>query len=805
MSDNLPVSPAPEPIPPALTRMGGVPAHGDEWGEYGETPAGPGLSIGRVVMAVRRYWWLLLLAALLGAGGAMVAYRVVVPLYTARASLLVMTPTREAATTGAVQATALMEEASLLDLLRAPLVTERVVMGERLYLLPPGGAERVFETFALDSMFVPGRYVLELPGGPNGGWRLRTRDGQELERGRLGESLGESRGFLWRIAPTVDTAGEFPFTVIPPREAADQLAERLQASLNRQGNFITVSLEDRDPARAARILNGLIRSFERSADSLKAAGLQQSLEDVEVQAEQVQASLRQAREDLQAYQMQIITRPSDRGVPVGAGLQETRAPIVARFEEIGADKEAVDLDRERIQRVLAAIPDSGVSITQLELIPSVASSSELSTLLQELAEKRVERRDLAQVGTENYPPLVRLDAAIAELERVEIPRLLRGVQMGLEQRSRDLGARRDSLAAEMVAIPVRMSREDALRQEVADQEALATEVGRRREMQRLIFRSSLEDFQVLNDATVPFTPSSDQRLPLAGAVFLGFLGAGLAGAVLLDRFDGRFRYPEDLTHRVGVEVLGMIPRIRGRKTRAEVEEAFRDLRMRLMYAHGAAGPLMVVVTSPGPSEGKTLVSANLGLAFSKIGRRTLLVDGDTRRGDLHRLIGGERTPGLVDFLAGTSDGRVIHRTEYDNLHFMGSGTRMARAPELLAGERIRRLFQHLRERYDVVLVDGPPMAVGADAFHLASLTGSMALVVRAGASDKSVVERKLQALGNLPVRILGGILNDVASSALKGYGYYSYYVPGYEAGEEHDAGDPPALPAGTAGDVVVPD
>ena len=249
----------------------------------------------------------------------------------------------------------------------------------------------------------------------------------------------------------------------------------------------------------------------------------------------------------------------------------------------------------------------------------------------------------------------------------------------------------------------------------------------------------------------------------------------------------------------------MIPRIRGNKTRAEVEEAFRDLRMRLMYAHGTAGPLTVVLTSPGPSEGKTLVSANLGLAFARIGRRTLLIDGDTRRGDLHRLIGGERSPGLVDFLAGSTDGRVIHRTEYPNLHFMGSGSRLAHAPELLAGERIRQLFARLRERYEVVIVDGPPMAVGADAFHLASLAGSMALVVRAGASEKGIVERKLQALSGLPVRILGGILNDVASSALKGYGYYSYYVPGYEAGEERQGESHPALPSGDEGEVHIPD
>ncbi|HSG49984.1 MAG TPA: Wzz/FepE/Etk N-terminal domain-containing protein, partial [Longimicrobiales bacterium] len=582
MTEKLPSVPESESTLPGPYRPVPPAAYADDWVDYGEAPAGSGgLSLGRVVMALRRYWWMVAVAFVLGGAGAYVVYGMVVPVYTARAALLVMTPSREQLTTGAVQAAALMEEASLLDLLRAPLVTEPVVLEERLYLQSPREAQAVFEGFQLDSLFVPGRYVLDIRGRGEG-WSLATRDGVTLERGAIGDSVGAQRGFLWRLSEDVDTVGEIPFTVLPPREAADQLAGRLQASLNRQGNFITVTLDDQDPQRAARILNGIIRSFEETADSLKAAGLEQSLTDVEIQAEEVQESLRRAREELQQYQMQIITRPSDRGVPIGAGLQETRAPIVSRFEELGADKEAVDQDRERLSRILATIPDSGVPITQLELIPSAASSSELGTLLAELNTRRVERRQLAQFGTEDYPPLVRMDESIRVLEYEEIPRLLRGIVASLDRQSRDLQARRDSISAEMQAIPLRMTREDALRQEVSDQEALATEVGRRRELQRLIFRSSLEDFQILNDATVPFTPSGDQRLLLAGAVLLGFLGAGLAGAILMDRFDSRFRYPEDLARTAGVEVLGMIPRIRGKKTQGEVEEAFRDLRMRLM-------------------------------------------------------------------------------------------------------------------------------------------------------------------------------------------------------------------------------
>lgn len=789
-----PVHPAPPP-----------PAYPDEWADYGEAPAAGGFSLGRILLALRRFWWLAVLGAVLGAGGAYVAYGLVVPTYTAQASILVTIPSREEQNQGAVQAAALMEETSLLDLLRDRLVTAPVVVEERLYLQRPKEREALFAGFMVDSAgHRPGQYVLRVPEG-GGGWQLATSDGPIVETGAAGDSIGETIGFRWAPSADVLVGGtEVSFTVLPVPEAGIELAQRLQASLNRQGNFINVRLSDEDPERAARILNAVIDEFSRVATALKEGELQQTLAELEAQVERTADSVALAQQRLEDFRVQTATEPANRATPVAGGTQETRAPVYDLYEQLGTQVVALEADRRAIQSILDSVPPAPVPISRLEFIPAAARSSELAAALTELTDVRATRNQLLQQFTPEYPDVVRAQERIRNLEGDRIPELLRGLVSALEANVRDLRERQDSVGAELQQIPLRLSQERALEAKLEEFEGLESNLRQRLALRRLAFEGSLEDFDVLSRATTPFLPSSDQRLPLAGAVFLGFIGVGLAGAILLDRFDSHFRYPEDLTRGMGVEVLGMIPRIRGKKTQGEVEEAFRDLRMRLMYAHGTAGPLMVTFASPGPSEGKTLVSANLGLAFAKIGRRTLLIDGDTRRGDLHRLIGGERTPGLVDFLAGTSDGRIINKTEYPNLHFMGAGARLARAPELLAGERIKHLFMRLRERYDVILVDGPPLAVGADAFHLASLAGSMALVVRAGESEKGIVEKKLQALSNLPVRILGGILNDVASSALKGYGYYSYYVPGYEAGEE-DVEDLPMLAPGEGEEVQVPE
>jgi tyrosine-protein kinase Etk/Wzc len=122
------------------------------------------------------------------------------------------------------------------------------------------------------------------------------------------------------------------------------------------------------------------------------------------------------------------------------------------------------------------------------------------------------------------------------------------------------------------------------------------------------------------------------------------------GAVVLDRIDPRVRYPEQVSRDLGLPILGMVPHLRRDQEPAEVVEALRGVCLNLVHAYGAAGPLLVTITSPGPGDGKSFLAANLALTFADGGHRTLLIDGDIRRGVLHRRFKAARQPGLTDYL-----------------------------------------------------------------------------------------------------------------------------------------------------------
>jgi capsular exopolysaccharide synthesis family protein len=192
---------------------------------------------------------------------------------------------------------------------------------------------------------------------------------------------------------------------------------------------------------------------------------------------------------------------------------------------------------------------------------------------------------------------------------------------------------------------------------------------------------------------------------------------------------------------------------------------------------------MLTVSSPEPGDGKSLVSSNLALSFAEAGYRTLLIDGDIRRGELHRMFNTDRRPGLLDCLRGEATLEEIPRaTTHNNLTLIPCGTRHHHGPELLGSAAMRDLMATLKARYNVIIVDSPPLGAGIDPFVLGTATGNIMLVLRSGETDRAMAEAKLKLLDRLPVRILGAVLNDVRTSDVQ-YKYYRY-VYGYTADEE---------------------
>lgn len=802
MSERLPTLRDGDPLPSAEVQP--APPSEEIWGEPVDESGGGGLPIKRLILALRRYWWIVVLAGGVGLAAGLFATTLVEPQYSASGTIWLEQTSQAEAAQGPVRSPELFQGYAWQELLRTALVLDSVVITQRLYL-----EARTEDADDMSSLFMSdqaryGSYVLSVDEAGET-FTLASSDGIELDRGQVGGPVGQEVGIRWRPNAEVLSPGRvLRFSLLSPRTVTDRLKVQIQSRMDQEGNVLFMELQGPDPDDVTGTVNAILARFEHVAADLKRIALDEQTAALEEQRDRAELDMITAERELRDYQIYTITLPSEQdraGTPINAGVSQTQDPVFSNFFGMQIQADEIQRDRQRILDVLQSGGDSEVPISQLELIPSVQASTELRQIFGEYNDRQARYRALRERYTPEHSLVQAEEQALATLEDGTIPRLLTNLAGALESRSNELQARIENTSEELRAIPAREIQEASLHRTFTTAENQYQNINQRFALSRLASQSSVSDVRILDYAEPPQFPSDDPRAFLAILAFGACLGLGMLTAIVLDRSDDRFRYPEDVSKGLGLEILGTIPRVSPKAgANFEVQEAFRELRLRLMYAHGSAGPLMVAISSPGPDEGKTFISSNLALSFAETGRRTLLIDADTRRGDLHHILGVERKPGLVDYLSGGRAEGLIQKTEYPNLHVLASGTRLARAPELLTGSQMQRLIARLRSHYEVIIVDTPPMAAGADAFQLGLLTGAMAIVFRAGTSDKALVEAKLKSLGDVPLRIMGGILNDLSARVIRSYGYHSaYYLPGYEAEDEfvdeQDEDSQRALPA----------
>jgi capsular exopolysaccharide synthesis family protein len=209
-------------------------------------------------------------------------------------------------------------------------------------------------------------------------------------------------------------------------------------------------------------------------------------------------------------------------------------------------------------------------------------------------------------------------------------------------------------------------------------------------------------------------------------------------------------------------------------------EAFRNLRTSLIWSDGGEALKSLVVTSATPGEGKTLTATNLAVTLAYDGLRVLLVDCDIRRPRVHGMFRFPRAPGLMEMLTttaapGATPLQAIRETPIAGLFVLTCGALPSNAANLLSGTRMRVLLDELREQFDMIVLDTPPVLATADAGIVASLTDGVLLVVRAGATDRNAAQRACQHLSNVGARVIGTVLNDPGGQVAKEGDYYYPY------------------------------
>jgi succinoglycan biosynthesis transport protein ExoP len=771
--------------------------HDAGWGSAQESQStDQGARFRRYWAAIKRFWWLVASLTAIGTAAGLVATRYVDPVYMAQGGVLI-TDLGARSTEGQFKNPILLPAGAWTDLFKTYTVVEEVVARQRLWYTAKSWQDSV----ALDGIrptFRVGNgdytYTLDTLGR----YKLTEAKAGVVEQGVFGDTVGRKAGFIW-LPTQAGLMGRrwVGFRTRAIRPIAENLRNNLDIKIQDASNLVRPTFTWPEQRPAADILNAWMQAFKDKAAELRLSSLGMTADRLQAQRATALESVREAQNALQGFRTRTIVGPSEgSSAAVSAAGAGTGELLASEYAQAQRNYEVLKNDREALE---AIAKNTSAPLDYVSAIPSAQLFPSLMNAVAEVVKREGDLRTMRQQGLLDSLRTVRDAANMVQTLRTQtIPNLASEAAAVLRTRENTLLRTMRSDSSKLVRIPAQSIEESTLRRDLSVAENLYLRLESEYEAKRLATLNTTEDVTIIDRALPTSRPTRNVILFLIVGGVLGSLVLGVMIALLLDAFDHRFRYPEQITHELRLEVIGALPAVpppsesaKNPEAMLQSVEAFRGLRMNLHHAFDAP-PVLVTVTSPGAGDGKSMVSSNLALSFAEAGYRTLVIDGDIRRGKLHSVFNIDRRPGLLDYLAGEVELSAVLRDVplHNRLSIIASGTRRHRGPELLTSARFMALINAVRPRFDAIIVDSAPLAAGIDAYALGAATGNMILVMRTGLTDRRVARAKLKVAERLPINIIGAVVNAVPAAGL--YSEYSYLY-GYDADDETDL-----RPAGSA-------
>ncbi len=267
--------------------------------------------------------------------------------------------------------------------------------------------------------------------------------------------------------------------------------------------------------------------------------------------------------------------------------------------------------------------------------------------------------------------------------------------------------------------------------------------------------------------------------------FAGSLALAVGLVFGFEHLDNRIRTPQELKAHVPVPFLGMVPTATKTKDGSpnplvsngaspNFAEAIKTVRTNVLFSSAEDGLKALVITSAGPSEGKSLVAANLAISLAQVGQRVLLIDADMRRPRVHEIFEVPQEPGLSNLLtANVKSIEVLHKSGTAGLWVLSSGHIPPNPAELLGSQRFVQLIKSLQNHFDWAIVDTPPVLAVADSMIAANEASGVVFVVGADKTTRQAARAAIEQLAAARSHLVGAVLNNAAISR------HPYYYQGY--------------------------
>ena len=509
------------------------------------------------------------------------------------------------------------------------------------------------------------------------------------------------------------------------------------------------------------------------------------------------SQLSDLKQSLSKSQDQMIDYQRDLGI---VGVDPKDSILVTSLEELNKQLADTEVDRMVKEARLKAIQSSTPDVIDAAAVQDPA----LQSMKAQVSQLQGQYSAMSETYGAAYGPLKTLKAQIEQLQR----------NLASEERAQVDRAQKEFDAAQ--------SNEQMLRQKLDEEEqsvyknsekGVQYEFARSEyEANRLLYDGLQQRLQeagimaglhttsirIVDNADIPVFPSHPRKRANLGIGAASGLLLGFIVALLFESLDTNLKTMTDIEQTLQLPLLAAVPAVdtedllpsrfrefamsRGASSWSRIAEALRGMRTSILLSSPGAPPKIIMVTSTRPAEGKSSVATLMAITFALNGSRVLLVDADLRRPSVHLRFRMGKGLGLSSLLSGKASMKdsIVEWPELTNLHILTSGPVPPLPSELLGSKEMEDLIGKLREDYDFVLIDTPPVLAVTDASILGRLTDAAILIIRYGAAQRHVVQRCVDLLDRSGTHLLGVAVNAVDFKAPEyseyyGRKYYEYY------------------------------
>lgn len=556
--------------------------------------------------------------------------------------------------------------------------------------------------------------------------------------------------------------------------------------------IVTVRCEHPYPEVAALVANRFAREYVRymldragSSNMAAVTFLQEQAEDLRKRIESGDAQLQQYRQ-----RFNLVS------------IEDNQGLIVDRMNNLNAALDAARVEGVALQSQFDQINAARESGADLSDMPALAGDAALADCMVKIAEAERDRAMLAERYLRLHPKMIenatRLQKLTEDRDRIMIRVTDRLENAVAENTRRQVALAKgvDQAEAEAMELDRRGIEYRVLQRRVENDKATYDAIVSRLNETTISSQLNNTNIRIADEATVPALPSSPKKMTAARNMVALFLLAFVGLPIGLSYLDSRVKSVWDIEQYLKRPFLGDVPRVRkmGKNTKAGstlldtddsgLIECFRALLANVRLGSDQPFPKSIVVTSTLPKEGKTFVSANFAIAFGQHGVKTLLVDMDLRRPSLHTLFGVPNTAGTLRWFEDEGDAETLLgiRKIGPNVDILCAGGSTRKPTELVSSPRFPELLRQLKQRYDLVVIDTPPVGLFPDAAFVSEHADEVLFVCHYNHVPRQKVRFALRRIDLSGVRVTGVVVNKLDKGGVHGhyaYGYYGYYADYY--------------------------